>query len=70
MSTHQPHLDDPELSRLFDELAPLESDEAHAIDHEQFKRLPEIRADMAALKHRINARCRTLGTAPFYDNPD
>jgi len=60
-------LTDPELIRLFEEeLAPLESDEAHVIGHEQFKRLAEIRDDMAAIKRRINARLAELGDAPLY----
>lgn len=59
---------DPALIALFeDELAPLESDESHAISHEQFKRLAEIREDMAAIKKRINARLAELGHVPLYD---
>lgn len=59
---------DAELNRLFDEeLAPLEEDEAHAIGHGQFKRLDEIRDDMADIKKRINARLAKLGLVPLYD---
>lgn len=58
---------DAELIRLFDdELAPLESDEEHAISHEQFKRLDDIRDDMTAVKRRIDARLAALGHAPLY----
>ena len=56
------------LIALFeDDLAPLESDEEHAISHEQFKRLAEIREDMASIKKRINARLTALGHVPLYD---
>lgn len=59
---------DSVLIALFeDDLAPLESDEEHAISHEQFKRLAEIREDMAAIKKRINARLAELGHVPLYD---
>lgn len=59
---------DPVLIALFDdELAPLQSDEDHAIGHEQFKRLGEIRDDMAVIKRKINARLAELKLAPLYD---
>lgn len=58
---------DAELIRLFDEeLAPLESEEEHAISHEQFKRLDDIRDDMAEVKRRINARLKAIHHHPLY----
>lgn len=59
---------DPVLITLFDdELAPLEEDEAAAIGSRQTPRLAEIRADMAVIKQKINARLAELKLAPLYD---
>lgn len=59
---------DPELIHLFeDELAPLEEDEAAAIGNHRTDWLADIRARMATIKTRINARLAELVLPPLFE---